>query len=334
MLQALASAAAWPPATRRAAEEAVWDALDDNHEDALVRRGADAAVLLDAMLALTVDVRLDPSGGVYTPPVPIRDALAFLRSRIQPADALTLAREAERQFVGVTFDEPDLPQALIDAGYVLVGPHWQDPARFPVPAPEVAPKVDAGIARQRLGPEAMLVADLVAHVRTGGFRVVALSPGDAHRLGPALADALAQSLGADRVTFLDVDRLLVDTLKATPLWSLIPYYEAAPAPDWRIVHAEARAALDAAMVAAVPGHITLLGNPSLLGALSLMDWLGGLYDRARGGRYGLVVLAMPGGVHDGRVRLNERFTLAHTPDMAAVYLEAAGPHDSSRIDRP
>ena len=256
--------------------------------------------------------------------MPLADALAYLRSVSQPADAATLVAEAERTFVAVPFETAQIPEALISAGYIAVGSHWQDPERFPPPAPAPEPIVDAGISRQRLGPTATLIADLAAHAKTGGFRVVALAPGEAHQLGPALAESLSAQLGAERVSFLDVDRLLVDALKSSPMWDLIPYYEAAPEPDWRVVHAEARAALEAALRVAVPGHVTVLGNPALLGALSLMDWLGGLYDRARGGRYGLVVLAMPGGIHEGRVRLNERFTLAHTPDMAAVYLEAAG----------
>jgi hypothetical protein len=31
-------------------------------------------------------------------------------------------------------------------------------------------------------------------------------------------------------------------------------------------------------------------------------------------------LAMPGGLHQDRVRLNERYNLPYTPDMAAVQL--------------
>ncbi|MSP74267.1 MAG: hypothetical protein EXR76_19215 [Myxococcales bacterium] len=324
VLGVISGVASWPPRSRRDAEEAAWDALDDAQSDALIRRGVDAAALLDALLPLAADIRIDTFGGLYTPPVPLADALAFLRSRSQPADAATLVSEAERTFDGVTFEPVQVSDALRAAGYLQVGPHWQDPERFPPPAPAPEPIVDAGISRQRLGPKAGLVADLAAHAKTGGFRVVALAPGESHHLGPALAESLTEQLGADRVTFLDVDRLLVDALKASALWGLIPFYEAAPEPDWRVLHAEARAALEAALRLAVPGHVTVLGNPALLGALSLMDWLGGLYDRARGGRHGLIVLAMPGGIHDGRVRLNERFTLAHTPDMAAVYLEAAG----------
>ena len=62
-----------------------------------------------------------------------------------------------------------------------------------------------------------------------------------------------------------------------------------------------------------------------LGSLGLMHWLSGFYERARGGRHGLVILALPGGVHDNRVRLNERHNLPYTPDMAAVYLDEVQP---------
>ena len=73
-----------------------------------------------------------------------------------------------------------------------------------------------------------------------------------------------------------------------------------------------------------PGVVTVIGKPALLGTLGLMDWLGGFYELARGGAHGLVVLAIPGGVHDDRVRLNERYNLPCTPDMAAVFLEGGG----------
>jgi serine/threonine protein kinase len=323
VLSALGAAIAWPPKPRATVEQLAWDALDDALEDALVRRGADAHALLDALLPLVGDVRTDAAGRLYTPPVSLTDALAHLRPQCEPADADALVEAATRNYDGVVFEPAHVTHALHGAGFIAVGGHWQDPDRFPPPAPAPEVVVDAGVARQRWGPHAGLVAELAAQVAGGGFRVVALPPGEAHRLGPALASSLSEVLGADKVAFVDVDRVLVDALTSTPLWELIPYYEAAPAPDWRFLHAEAKAALAASLACATPGRVTVLGNPALLGTLSLMDWLGGLYDRARGGRLGLVVLAMPGGIHEGRVRLNERFTLAHTPDMAAVFLEAA-----------
>ena len=38
----------------------------------------------------------------------------------------------------------------------------------------------------------------------------------------------------------------------------------------------------------------------------------------------LTVVALPGGVHDGRVRLTEQHGIASTPDMAAICLLAEG----------
>lgn len=71
------------------------------------------------------------------------------------------------------------------------------------------------------------------------------------------------------------------------------------------------------------GRVAVLGQPSLLGPLGLMDWLSGFCERARGGKHGLVVLAVPGGIHEDRVCLNEKYNLPYTPDMAAVYLETS-----------
>jgi hypothetical protein len=133
---------------------------------------------------------------------------------------------------------------------------------------------------------------------------------------------LEESVGAERVRFVAVDRLVIDALKAADLWKFVPYVEARPDASFRMFHAEVAAALDHAVRDAGAGRVTVLGQPSLLGTLGLMDWLSGFYERARGGKHGLVVLAVPGGIHEDRVRLNEKYNLPYTPDMAAVYLEA------------
>jgi len=94
-----------------------------------------------------------------------------------------------------------------------------------------------------------------------------------------------------------------------------------PDTDYRAFHTELRSALDAATATTWPGRVTVLAQPSLLGPLGLMSWLSGFYEEARGGRRGLIVLAVPGGIHQDRVRLNEVYNLPYTPDMAAVYLD-------------
>jgi hypothetical protein len=320
-LAVLSSRANWPPAPRRDVEQQVWDALGDALQTALVRRGADAAMLLDALLAAAGEVRVDRLGGLYTPPVPLADALARLRPTVRPASAEALLDEAASTWEGV--DVPDDPtDALRAAGFVCAGDLWVDPDRHEAAAPAPVPVVDAGVPRQVAGPQAAVVDALAASADRGGFRVVTLPPGEAHRLGRRLADWLGETLGPGRVRYVDVDRALVQALKDADHWKFVPYLENQPAADWRWAAKELHAALEALVADAVPGRVTILGQPALLGPLGLMDWLGGFYERARGGRHGLVVLALPGGIHDGRVRLNERFTLACTPDMAAVYLEA------------
>ena len=121
-----------------------------------------------------------------------------------------------------------------------------------------------------------------------------------------------------------VDRVVLQAIKDGGYWDYVPYQEKAETQDWSWLHAIVEAALDQAVAGCQRGEVTVLGDPALLGTMGLMRWLSGFYEKARGGRYGLIVLAIPGGVHDNRVRLNERYNLPYTPDMAAVYLEGVG----------
>lgn len=313
----------WPPAPRASVALALWDALPEDVASAVSRWGGSPETLLDALLRLQEGVRVDRLGGLYRPPVPFSEALSLLRPLLEPlASTETLLAEVSRCWAGVETPE-DLPSAIAAAGYRPHGALWADPSRVEAASLRVTPTVDATIPRQRVvGIDVPPVVEaLASQVDRGGFRVVALPPGEHHLLGARLAGWLGEAAGADRVTLLRVDRLLLDALKASDLWKFVPFLEGAPAPDWRMFHAELRAALDTTLDHAAPGTLTVLAEPSLLGTLGLMDWLSGFYERARGGRHGLVVLAVPGGIHDDRVRLNERYNLPYTPDMAAVYLE-------------
>ncbi|MFZ5478744.1 MAG: protein kinase domain-containing protein [Myxococcota bacterium] len=318
---ALATLAAWPPVPRKAAEVALWDALSEELERALVRWGADAASLLDALLRLAPEVCVDRLGGLYTPPVPLRGALAQLRpvGRVV-ASAQEILADARATWEGLEESTP-LDEALVQAGYVRDGDRWVDPARAEIAAEPVEAVVDAAVPRQRAGPGAAVVGSLLAQADRGGFRVVAMRPGEAHHLGRDLASWLADELGAARVRFVDLDRVVIDALKEADLWKFVPAFEANPKADWQWIGADVRAVLADVVAEAKPGLVTVIGKPALLGTLGLMDWLGGFYERARGGAHGLVVLTVPGGVHDDRVRLNETYNLPCTPDMAAVFLE-------------
>jgi hypothetical protein len=321
VLSTLSQTADWPPVSRRQAEQAVWDVLPGDLQEALVRSGADAPALLDVLLPLAADVRVDRLGNLYTPPVPLAHALGFLRPiQFPSATADERIQDALRTWEGVEAGI-DVEADLAGAGFRRQGSAWVDPDRVEIREETVNPLVDDVIPRQQAGPEAAVVRSLLASADRGGFRVVAMPPGSAHVLGRRLALWLSQTLGADRVRYVDVDRCITSGMKQADLWKFVPYVESKPDADWRWMGNELKAALEVEVAEARPGKVTILGQPALLGPLGLMDWLGGLYDRARGGRHGLLVLAIPGGIHDGRVRLNEAWNLPYTPDMAAVYLE-------------
>jgi serine/threonine protein kinase len=315
-----------PPKPRAEAEAQLWDITPVELQRALIRWGADAAQLLEGLLKLDTDVLLDRVGGLYTPPVPLWAALSVLRpSLVAVVDTATLIAEVEAAYRGVLLPLPeDIDRAIERAGYRRDGDRWVDPARIEPAGNVVAPRVDATIPTQRVAGDHLppLVSMLASQVGRGGFRVVALAPAAHHALSRRLAGWIGERLGADRVHFVAIDRLLIDALKAHDLWKFVPYIEVRPDADYRMFHAELAAVLDDAVRDARPGRVTVLGQPSLLGPLGLMDWLSGFYERARGGNHGLCVLAVPGGIHQDRVRLNEKYNLPYTPDMAAVYLEA------------
>ena len=270
---------------------------------------------------------VDRVGGLYTPPVELAAAIQVLRPSLRSVlDTATLLAEVHAAYRGVAAsdDAAQVDLAIERGGYRRDGDRWVDPLRIEAAGRDAAPRVDATIPTQRASADRRppVVAALASQVDRGGFRVVALAPAVHHVLARRLEAWLGESLGAERVGFVPVDRLVIDALKAADLWKFVPYYEARPDADWRMFHREVGAALDAAVVDARPGRVTVLGQPSLLGPLGLMDWLSGFYERARGGTHGLIVLAVPGGIHEDRVRLNEKYNLPYTPDMAAVYLEA------------
>lgn len=331
----LAGIGSWPPFPRVAAEGRLWDATPFDLQRAMVRWSADAPQLLEGLLTLSDDVLVDRLGGLYTPPVELWSAIAVLRPTLVAqieTDTLLAAAHAAYRGIAVADDPGAVEQAIERAGYRRDGDRWADPARVEIESRLPDPQIDPSIPTQRVAADRRppVVAALASQVERGGFRVVALSPATHHTLARRLATWLGERVGAQRVQFVAIDRLVIDALKANDLWKFVPYLEARsasgpesrPEVDWRMFHAELTAALDLAVRDAAAGGVLVLGQPSLLGPLGLLGWLSGFYERARGGAHGLVVLAVPGGIHDDRVRLNEKYNLPYTPDMAAVYLEA------------
>ncbi|GMV39007.1 MAG: hypothetical protein AMXMBFR64_07230 [Myxococcales bacterium] len=332
---AVAAACGWPPLAYDDAAAVALAALPDVARGALRRFGADASALLAALLRLLPDVRRTDDGALMTPPESLAAVLAWLRPRLQtgvtPAALLDLARAAVPGTPGPADDEELL------AALAAVGLARRDglvvEADAPLPVAPTAPVVDPEIPRQVVRDGGGVdVSELVSAARLGGFRVVALPPARHHVLADRLTGALRAALpDGGRVRQVDVDRTILAALRAGGLWEEAVFREGHAKERWTWAHEPLLQALDAAalglgpgedpsLAEARPGVVTVLARPALLGTLGLVRWLSGFYERARGGRYGLFVLALPGGVHDGRVRLNERHPFAYTPDMAAFCL--------------
>jgi serine/threonine protein kinase len=328
----LTEATRWPY-RRGIAEREAWEALPEALRVALVRRGCDPAQLLTALLRLVDEVTIDPYGALYVPPLELEQILrehrADLLPQSGPVDAQRILEIVQESWQGVRIPT-DLDQALEAAGWKRDNGRWYDPGRYqPAQEPE-APVVDPEVPRQGVATSLVppVVQALVSAAEVGGFRVVAMPPGKAHEWTEQLVTWLQDAIGDARpVRRVQLDRVVLQALKDSELWAYVPYQEQARAQDqdWSWAHEPVEAALEQELGVLGRGSVTVLGDPSLLGTLGLMHWLSGFYERARGGRHGLIVLALPGGVHDNRVRLNERYNLPYTPDMAAVYLDEVRP---------
>lgn len=321
----LASATRWPY-RREVAERESWDALPEEVQLALVRRGCDSRQLLTALLRLVSDITVDPYGALYIPPLQLADVLREHRAELAQAGPVEPERLVET--VLQTWPATHVPESvdavLVAAGWQREGDRWYDPERYrPAEVPAV-PVVDADVPRQPVREHRTppVVRALAAAAAVGGVRVVAMPPGRAHAWTEQLTAWLHEELGDQHpVQLVRLDRLLLQALKDSGMWDYVPYQEQATEQDWGWAHEPLEAALEQELGTLRRGSVTVIGEPALLGTLGLMHWLSGYYERARGGRHGLIVLAIPGGVHDNRVRLNERYNLPYTPDMAAVYLD-------------
>jgi hypothetical protein len=325
----LASIASWPPAPRTRVVQAIDGVLEAPLRQFLVAHSLDAGAILDALLALDGRPCALASGAMYMPPVTTAQALAWLREQGSPELSEPQSEEALLALVRAGFEglvETDFASAALQAGLLRDGERWFDPDRVQVAVAEGAILVDPGIRRERrqFGGLPTTVQHLVDAVDSGGLRVVCTRPAQHHALGQQLASWLADAAGAERVRRVDVEAVLLDALRSDPKkWALVPAFEKATRQTWKWIEPDCRAALEAALAESRPGSVTVLTDTALLGTLDLLPWLQGLYERARGGKLGLLVLVVPGGVHEQRIRMNESHPFPYTPDMAAVLLEAA-----------
>ncbi len=310
------------------AADALWSVLEPGERQYLEQRGVNERALLQALRPLAGSVLQEASGRLYVPPLPLDVGLRALRDALRPGwTRAELCEWLDQRLPGLTMpDEAEpLAEALRLVGLDLVDGVLRDPCAAEAPERSAPDPLDDDVRRVRVALASTTLPpglqDLAVAAGAGGYRVVALDKAHHHQLAPLLARGLAGALGDERVRFVDVDRTLIQALKQAGLWDDALFFDGDAKASWGWARRELEAAMDRALQPAVPGTVTVLGRPALLGTLGLLPWLDALYDQARGGRFGLVVLAVPGGVHDGRVMLNGRQPMTCTPDMAPVYLE-------------
>lgn len=317
----LAGRVSWPPLSRQDAADVAWDATPEDVRGALRRWGVEAQSLLAALRPLLTDVLATRDEALFTPPVQFDDAVTHYRGELQPPVSLeTLVARLERTYGAVIVPKEVAP--LLDRHDLVLRDGVVVERNAPPPAPVVIPKLDDGVAQTvRQRPDGLDLGVLVAAAERGGFRVVVLPPAAHHRMVDGVCRALSSELGADRVELFDVDRFLLETLEHGGLWEDAEFFEKQGNQEWGWARPSLVGALEVELKrVAAPQKVTVLGRPSLLGPLGLLEWLAGFYDEVRGGQRGLFVFALPGGIRDGRVRLNEQYSFPYTPDMAALNL--------------
>ena len=325
----------WPPVPRGELAARLWNQAPEPVTTSLLAAEQDEASLLSALLLLCGDtLRTAPDGAVYTPPVDLAPALDWLGPRVPTGRAPDVFLEAvERMIPGLVRPDPEhVADALEPAGLVIAHDRVVRADSIEATGRFQAPRLDRTVDRQQVSAvidhRPAVVQQLAAAATVGGFRVVALDDRRHDDLACRLAGWLDEELG-EEVVFraVDVDACLLRGLRDRGLWDDAVFYDrfvggdASLPLDWAASDLEAE--LDALFDGVGPGTVTLLVRPALLGSLGLLHWVSGFYDRTRGGRHGLVVLAMPGSVREDRVWLNHTRPFPCAPDMAPVYLEPA-----------
>ena len=164
---------------------------------------------------------------------------------------------------------------------------------------------------------------LVASVHVGGYRLVVAVPAIFHARARALVADLRRALG-DRLRVIDVEAELHRILQERSRLEMA-------------IRVQRAAGLRESALAAIAGEAmrdildTLLGNASdtltiaintgALGLTGTAQYLGTVYDAARGGRHGLVVVCVPGSHPNDHAILNRTVPLPMQPTERPLALE-------------
>ena len=231
----------------------------------------------------------------------------------------------ERRLPGATIPDvatTSFEDALADAGLTLLpnGNVERIEAVTAAAATVVSDLVGADV--QQLSNVARALAQAT---RAGGYRLVVAEPSMYAARSRELATELRTALG-DRVRVVDVDAALCEAMRRAGTLEMAIRVQQARGPERDSLEALAgdamRAILDG-LLGSAPDTMTIAINAGSLGITGVSNHLGKIYDAARGGRYGLVVVCVPGDHPSEHARLNRRIPLPIQPTEKPMAMEAA-----------
>jgi len=164
---------------------------------------------------------------------------------------------------------------------------------------------------------------LVAAAPAGGYRLVVAEPAlYAARSRALVADLQAALPG--RVRVIDIDAALITALRTAGTLEMAIRVQSARGPERGALEAIASDAMRTILDGLLSGErntLTVATNAGSLGLVGISNYLGTIYDAARGGRHGLVVVCVPGDHPRDHARLNRRIPLPVQPTEKPLALD-------------
>jgi serine/threonine protein kinase/predicted flap endonuclease-1-like 5' DNA nuclease len=318
-LAAIEANAAWPPIDLTALSNGVVTpaALGADASSFFVERIAPSLV----SIARTADGQYYRSGAPSAAQIFSYGAA----SMALPIPLAAFLSGVERRLPGVRLPDvatPAFEEALTDAGLTMLpnaNVERLEAVRLAAPV-TVSDLVGADVQ-----PLSSAAQTLVAATRAGGYRLVVAEPAIYASRSRDLAAELRTALGS-RIRIVNVDAELCSALRKAGTLEMAMRVQSARGPERDALEAIAgdamRTILDGLLGGALD-TLTIAINAGSLGISGVSNHLGRIYDAARGGRFGLVVVCVPGDHPSEHARLNRRIPLPIQPTEKPMALEAA-----------
>jgi len=256
----------------------------------------------------------------------LADAFAFgIETVVLPQTYDVFAAAVERRLPGMPVPAPGtdaVARAFASAGLAMRPDGRVDRIDAIATSEAVAPADLAGANRVTLSTAATA---LLAAAPRGGYRLVVAEPAVYHARVRALVAELHGHLGA-RLRVVDLDATLCERLERDGTLAMA-------------VRVQSRRGLAFDAMAAIAGpatreildglleddreRVTIATNLGSLGLTGVAGHLGAIYDAARGGRHGLVIVCVPGDHPTEHARLNRELPLPIQPTERPIALDDA-----------